>query len=167
MIRGFWDVPLVPPGSLQVQSRYHELRKLHSISTDFGCGPVVERRGLICRLKRESGLSQSPSSLFPDDSDFVIRTEALNEFIAVILDKPAHASTKIDEAIHTRTRRTLYKTIAAIAKAGEVDISKPSKTAELLESVAKEQLSFRLPASTVDDILNDVLHELKLKSYFP
>jgi hypothetical protein len=130
---GVWDVPMVPPVSQQIESRYNKLRGLPPIRVRYTIGALVEcpDAGVeedlrYFKVRAEAEDTSSPPSILPAGSKFVVRTKAIIEFASglAIASTPASAD-NLDEPLGRRERKTLYKIIAALSKAPKIDIRKP------------------------------------------
>lgn len=119
-IAGLWDLPLIPPGRLQVANRFSELRGLPEIRLDGLVGALVEHPGTHCRIRAEGAKFSSPPSVLPAGTAVVVRTSAIIQFASTFL-KP----NPLDKPLGESERTTLLIIIAALADKAHIDRSKP------------------------------------------
>ena len=147
-VLGVWDLMMVGAERLDVEHRYQMLTNGPAVRLTILEGPVVRREeGVACRLEAYLGDNEffdkknlkkpfrDPANFYPAgglpvDSVFVVRTAALKELEARILetDKPTK------KPIQRRERNTLLVMIAALAKLAKIDVTKPSSAATAVES---------------------------------
>jgi hypothetical protein len=96
------------------------------------------------------------ASEFPRGSVLAVRRAVLEEFIAQHAPMaPGESREALDKPLGERERATLLTIIAALAKAADIDISKPSKAAEGIEALTTD-LRARVSARTVEDHLKRI-----------
>jgi hypothetical protein len=170
-IGGIWDVPLILPASRLVERIYNELSGLPPITTEGTVGPLVERLGVEvgddavhCRL-HIGGASHSPASPFPPESKFVVRTEAITEFVSAIsnLVDPSPAD-PLDKPLGERAQATLLTIIAALAKRLEIDVTNHSEAGDKIDDLTTELLGVRIPSRTVQEYLKRIPDALERRS---
>jgi hypothetical protein len=120
IIDGVWDLPMVSPGSLQVENWFNELHQLPQIRLDGLTGAIVERPGIHCRIRAEGAKYSSPPSVLPAGSSVVVRTSAIIPF-ASTLSEPDPLQKPVGES----ERTTLLIIIAVLADKAHIDRSKP------------------------------------------
>jgi hypothetical protein len=165
-IEGIWDLPMVPPGSRQIERRYNELCGLPDIRLEGLVGAIVEGPfrqepgaepwRVHCRLRAEGAAYSAPASVIPAGSKIVVRTAAIIECMSVVstLANPVDKASPVDKDVGKRALRTLLIIIAALAKHPEsIDISQPAKAAGIIESLTKD-LKARVSARRIEDYLN-------------
>jgi hypothetical protein len=168
-VGGVWDLMMVGAERLDVERRYQMLTDGPAVSLTILEGPVVRREeGVACRLEAYFGDNEffdkknlqkpfrdpenyHPAGGLPDDSVFVVRTAALKELEARILetDKPT------EKPIQRRERTTLLVMVAALAKLAKIDVTKPSSAATAVESQTT-LMGVRVAARTVENHLKRI-----------
>lgn len=136
-IEGLCDVPMKGRAKAQIEHDYHWLRDRKFVPRDEPVGALVEDRGRICQLPPDQGqtglLTRSPSE-FPEGSVLAVRRSALNDFVGGFVREEKHAkSVSVERPLRERERGTLLTIIAALCKAVDLDLSRPSKAAESIE----------------------------------
>jgi hypothetical protein len=113
------------------------------------------------------GLVQSPDddeereSIFIDsiDNEHIadikmagIRGDSLKSLLAFVENKNARIKPKEEKAMSTKERRTLLTIIAVLAKEAKIDISKPSKAADLIADMT-QRLGSPVAKRTIEEKL--------------
>jgi hypothetical protein len=159
IIDGVWDLPLVPPGTLQVENWCNELRGLPPIGFRDLQGAVVVQGRTVCRLRAEGQNYLSPPSRVPVGTKPVVRTTELLAFAATLgqadlLDKP------LGEKETTKILTIVGACLSLAKKANpEVDRSQPFKAAKHIAAAA-QQMGAEISENTVAKYLklaNEVL----------
>ena len=99
----------------------------------------------------EPGDSQKRPQALPDDGIFVVRTSALRDLEARLLEP----NRLTEKSLGERERKTLLVIIAALAKMADIDVAKPSKAA-----VAIESQTIRMGARVSDRTIEDHLKRI-------
>ena len=99
-----------------------------------------------------------PAAGLPHDSVFVVRTDAISDFLAQLSENDD--STK---PLGERERATLLTIVAALAAEAKIDITKPSKAAELIENLTTRHC-VRVAARTIADHLNRIPDALERRA---
>jgi hypothetical protein len=165
-IKGLCDLPMIGRAKLQIEHNYQYMLGNY-VPMDGPVGASVEHDNLFCKLSADpgaTGMSTRPASEFPRGSVLCVRRVVLEEFIA------QHASAApakeqeavLDKPLRERERSTLLTIIAALAKAADIDISKPSKAAEAIEALTT-QLGARVSARSVEDHLKRIPDAIERK----
>lgn len=145
-----WDLPLIGGERVDVEFRYQQLTNGPEVTAVSLDGVLVAAtNGALKEIQSHfddnSYLNKSdfkkpfdhsdnfhPAGRLPDDGVFVIRIEALTDFIQSVNSESANA----DKPLGKRERDTLLSIIAALCKEAKLDYSKPAKTAGLIQSTA-------------------------------
>jgi hypothetical protein len=125
-VDGVWDLTMLGCERYYVEDVYQKLNNGPAVEPiTEGSSVIREREGFACRIPPEL-----PDGGLPHDSVFVIRTAALQELEIRIssLDKPA------EKPLGKRERDNLLVIIAALAKMAKIDVTRPSKAAESIET---------------------------------
>jgi hypothetical protein len=165
-IRGVWDLPLVPPGEIEVRRLNNELRSIPWLPVKATIGTLVERPGIHCRL-RTSALTSSAISAVSPENRLVIRTERLEAFAATLM-AVEHPSFLLDESLTTKERRSLYIIIAALANAADIPLFNPTKAAGIIiQALADAKYALEISPRNIEDKLKEVVKALDLKKTMP
>lgn len=91
-----------------------------------------------------------PAGGLPNDAALVVRTSAISEFIESV-----HSANEVEKPLKDTERNTLLTIIAALAKEADYDISKISKTGELIASLT-QQMGAPVGATTIERHLKKI-----------
>ena len=151
---GVWDLTMLGAERDDVERSCQKLTDGPPVKVDMAKGVVVSRdEGFACILHdlddtvwRDASYVRAP--LIPRDSRFVVRTAALQEFEARILN----TDKLTEKPLERRERTTLLVIIAALAKLARIDVTKPSKAAGNIENQT-ELMGARVAARTIENHL--------------
>lgn len=152
---GVWDLPLTGGERVDVEFRYQQLTDgpevtavsldgvfvaatngdLKEIQSHFEDNPHFDKSNLKKPLLHPDNFHSAGA--LPDDGVFVVRIEALTDFIQSVNAD----STRVEKPPGTIERNTLLTIIAVLAKAAKVpldDYSKPGKAAGYIEGLTDE-----------------------------
>lgn len=112
-IEGVWDLPLIGSERLDVEHRFQSLIEGPAVSLINIEGTFVERaNGQWCRLMERVGESDIPAGGLPSDALWVVRTEALREFLGSL---GSRSSTGNEAVLSPKERNYLLRIIRVIA----------------------------------------------------
>ncbi len=156
-IYGVWDLTMLGVERDDIEHRYQSMTSGPYVENTTAEGPFLSREdGTMCILLDcfENSLQYS----LPSDGVLVVRTSALRELEARVseLDKPP------EKTIGPRERTTLLLIIAALAKLGRINVSKPSSAAAAIESQTA-LMGARVAARTIENHLNRIPEALESK----
>ena len=138
IIEGPWDLPMVPPGSLQVENWCNELRRLPPIEVKGSHGAVVKQSRTVCRLRAEGPTYSSPPSAVPARTKPIVRTTELLAFASTLL-QPDPLDKPLGEMETTKVLIIIGACVELAKKANpDVDRSKPYQAAKLIAKAAHE-----------------------------
>ena len=150
-----WDLPLTGGERVDVEFRYQQLTNgpevtavsldgvfvaatngdLKEIQSRFEDGPYFNKNDFKKPFLHPDNFH--PAGALPDDGVFVVRIEALTDFIQSVNAE----ATRVEKPPGTIERNTLLTIIAVLAKAAKVpldDYSKPGKAAGYIEGLTDE-----------------------------
>lgn len=159
IIDGVWDLPMVPPGSLEVENRFNELRALPEIRLEGLTGVVVERPGIHCRLRAEGAKDSSPLSVLPAGSSVVVRTPAIVQFASTLLEPDP-----LQKPLGESERTTLLVIIAALADKAHIDRSKPYGKGTKVIAGATQDIGAEVSEKTIGNYLALIPDAIAAKS---
>lgn len=169
-IEGICDIPVLGRAKLQLEHDYHWLRDRRFVPIDGPIGALVEFGDLVCTLppdRGQTGMSTRGQSEFPEASVYAVRRSVLESFIDhhAKANEPTvgHESADRDRPLGERERATLLTVIAALARIAKVEISKPSKAAEVIERETIA-LGARVSARAIEDHLKRIPDALERRS---
>ena len=137
---GIYDLPLTGGERIDVEHRLHQLQSgIEVTAVSLEQVFVRNQRGLLFEIQDhyrsekltpfdESFFSDEnyhPAGALPEDSEFVLRPETIDEFLAGFEQTGLH----VEKPLLTRERNTLLVIIAALCREAKIDYSKPSKAA--------------------------------------
>jgi hypothetical protein len=175
-LEGVWNLPMIGSERSAVEREYQKLTAGPDVSLP-NYGALVERDGSFYQLRvlsqpisptasadvpAETPESRvhSPARSLPTDSVLVVCTSALRDFEASLSkeasfsesEMPGKRAKRIDDSVHTKERRTLLVIIGILAKMLGHDISKPSKTASVIENEA-HRMGVNISSRAIQDHL--------------
>ena len=156
IIDGVWDLPMVPPGSLEIENQFNELRGLPRVPLEGLTGAVVERPGIHCRLCAKAEKDSLPSAL-PAGTSVLVRTPSIIQFASTLL-KPDPLTKSLSDS----ERTTLLLIIATVAAKGNVDISEPYAAGKLLVPFTPKGVT--LSEKTIGNYLNVIKPAIKART---
>lgn len=98
-----------------------------------------------------------PAGGLPKDAALVVRTSAIAEFIELVTDR------KIEKPLIDKERQTLLVIIAALAKEAKVNISKVSKSGELIANLT-QIIGAPIGATTIETHLKQIPEALQSRT---
>ena len=176
-IAGTWNLFMKGAERLNIEDRYQFLTGGPPVELINLSGPIVwQPGGAYCQLqtrfsKDERPRPQDPEELLksfrdpsnyypahrlPEDSVLVVRTSALQELEARLVE-PAEGAEK---PVERRERATLLVMIAALAKMAKIDVTKPSAAALAIESQTA-LMGSRVASRTIENHLNRIPEALE------
>jgi hypothetical protein len=166
-VDGLWDLPMIAAGRQHVEHEINRLRGHRWVSMANAPGAEVERRGERCQLLADRGgpgLHRNLAPALPQGYEFAVRRAALDEAVAEMGKSSSGAqSGSVEQPLAERERTTLLVIIAALAKAAEIDISRPSKAAGQIEALTIEHQA-RVSARTVEEKLKRIPDALERRA---
>lgn len=158
IIDRIWSLPMVPPGTLQVEDLCNTLRGLPHIRLQ---GPHLRHLGLegplgaflqgpdtCCILRADGPRYTSPSSVLPAGTKIVLRRAEVLQFAASSAAQPVSA---VDKPLVEKEWKSEAIIVAALAAKAGIDLSKELfKAAGVILSVVHDQLD--LDGQAVIDI---------------
>lgn len=134
---GVWDLPMVAPGSLQIENRFNQLSGLPQRQLEGLGGAFVERPDTLCKLRAEGSRYTSPPSVIPHGSEVVVRTDAILECLKSYSQLSGSAAADdLSRPLLEKERGNLLIIIAALCKTAGIDISQRKVAAtKILEAI--------------------------------
>jgi hypothetical protein len=137
LLDGVWDLTMLGHERFEIGQRYQFLTKGPEIDMSVQDGPldhpIVSREdGTFCQIHEPHFPAKHyfPADALPADSVLVVRTSALNDLEAR-LSEPDQS---IGRSLETKERATLLVIIAALAKLAKIDITRPTKAGDTIET---------------------------------
>lgn len=177
-ITGVWDLSLIGGGRLVLERKYQNLTSGQDVTLECMGGIVVEQSDKVCVLQNRfklmaatfdlasdgsepiAGGPQTGKKIFkggsypadglPPDSEIVVRTAAIREFI----EANSHPSANSDKQMTTTERNTLLTIIAALCDHSAINHQERG-TAGMIA-----QLTDEIGASVTDDTIRKVLKKI-------
>lgn len=185
---GVYDLPLVGGERLDVEQEYQRLTEGPQVSLAAFDGAFVDSaEGVRFQLMREVGRDglgaepQLPYYLEPDvepyalerqyehlrrlpgDSVLVVRTPELVAFQGRAREGLGRPSNQLDRPLGERERATLLTIIAALARHANIDVTRTSKAAQIIESLTSD-LGAKIPARTAEEHLKRIEDALERRT---
>jgi hypothetical protein len=164
-----WDLPLTGGERVDVEFRYQQLTNgpevtavsldgvfvaatngdLKEIQSRFEDGPYFNKSDFKKPFLHPDNFH--PAGALPDDGVFVVRIEALTDFIQSVNAE----STRVEKPPGTIERNTLLTIIAALCKDAGYDHTKHAKTAGLIQSTA-DKMGVSIGETTIEGHLKKI-----------
>lgn len=164
-----WDLPLTGGERVDVEFRYQQLTNgpevtavsldgvfvaatngdLKEIQSRFEDGPYFNKSDFKKPFLHPDNFH--PAGALPDDGVFVVRIEALTDFIQSVNAD----STRVEKPPGTIERNTLLTIIAALCKDAGYDHTKHAKTAGLIQSTA-DKMGVAIGETTIEGHLKKI-----------
>lgn len=164
-----WDLPLTGGERVDVEFRYQQLTNgpevtavsldgvfvaatngdLKEIQSRFEDGPYFNKNDFKKPFLHPDNFH--PAGALPDDGVFVVRIEALTDFIQSVNAE----STRVEKPPGTIERNTLLTIIAALCKDAGYDHTKHAKTAGLIQSTA-DKMGVSIGETTIEGHLKKI-----------
>lgn len=179
-IAGTWNLLMQGAERLNIEDRYQFLTSGPLVELINLSGPIVwQPGGAYCQLQTRFSKDErprpkdplSPEELLnsfsdpsnyypahrlPDDSVLVVRTSALQELEARLVEPAGGA----EKPVERRERATLLVVIAALAKMAKIDVTKPSAAALAIESQTA-LMGSRVASRNIENHLNRIPEALE------
>ena len=157
---GVYDLPMIGYERLDVEHQFRLSTGGPRVDRPYLAGTFVDSpdgsRFQVLDMKQSEAarlFADSPADRLPGESVFVIRPAALRQFEAnVLVDSTGPDPDFIERPLKKREQGTLVTIIAALAKHGGFDWSKPSKAAGMIEGLTI-QLGAKVSARTIENKL--------------
>ncbi|TAG27494.1 MAG: hypothetical protein EAZ37_04855 [Burkholderiales bacterium] len=171
---GLYDLPLCGGERIDVEHRFHQLQSgIERTAISLEHVFVRNQHGLLLEIQSHypsekltpfdesyfSGENYHPAGALPEDSEFVLRSEAIDKFLACF----EQADSRVEKPLLTRERNTLLLIIAGLCKEAKIDHSKPAKAAEYI----KHQLDLMgcsVGETTIEEHLKKIPNALESRS---
>jgi len=162
VIEGIWDLTMVGAERIDIEHYLQSALAGPEVAV-LNLGGVLLSRpdGTYARLLERFGEARPflknsyfPAGSLPQNAPLVIRSTALNDFVARA-SGPTPASNKLD----ARERKTLLCIIGALAKEAKLDLSEPYKAAEAVAKMLPGDV--KLKPRSIGDHLKEVPEALE------
>lgn len=162
-LKGVWDLPMLGSEQCDVKRKYQELIEGHEYDALPSDDVIVEGEAgqfwrILKRVANDKLIGQpydhpdnyQPAYSLPEDSVFVVRTDALRE-----LEQSLNSEPKVKtKSAQTKERRTLLTIIAALCKPAKVDYKK-SDAVQTIQRMLND-VGISLDDKTIRDALNEI-----------
>lgn len=172
-IEGIWDLAMLGNEAIQVSSILNQAIGGDEVTLINIDGTFLQRGDDVFASLQEAfpeefeidisgGKKRKPTQYFPADGVpeeccYIIRTDELQRFIKSVNEQT------IEKPLETRERNTLLSIIGVLCKEAGHDITKPAKTAAILQSTAA-QMGISLGESTIEGHIKKVADALATRS---
>jgi hypothetical protein len=142
---------------MELERLYAHVQNYQPVYLDGKAGATVKQGDLVCQLPPDpgsnSGFSPRAASAFPYGTGIVLARTALSAVLERLAALPKLQPTKEDTPVGTRERNTLHSIVAALLHLANLDITRPAKTAQVIEAEC-DRIGRPVAARTIQAHLN-------------